>query len=79
MLDCVYFRAWVANTVWELSGIWCLDWQGSQRKSLLTIEETRDAACQEAFAEKFADKNQAAMRAARLGVANLTPDGQILH
>jgi hypothetical protein len=51
--DSIYFRAWVANTVHALSGIWPYDWQGSQRKCPLTYVEVRAAACQEDFAEKF--------------------------
>jgi len=49
MMDNIYFRAWVANTVHAISGIWPLDWQGSQRKCALTVEEIRMVACQEAF------------------------------
>lgn len=41
MMDNIYFRAWVANAVHAVSGIWPLDWQGSQREHALTFEEIR--------------------------------------
>lgn len=51
-----HFRAWVANAVHAISGIWPLDWQGSERKRALTTEEVRTAACQEVFAESFTEQ-----------------------
>ena len=41
MMDNIYFRAWVANAVHAVSGIWPLDWQGSHREWPLTCEEIR--------------------------------------
>ena len=32
LLDTIEFRAWLANTVYAVSGIWSYDWRGSQRK-----------------------------------------------
>ncbi len=49
----VYFRAWIANTVHAISGIWPLDWRGSERKRALTYAEISAAACQEEIARKF--------------------------
>ena len=48
-----HFRAWVANAVHAISGIWPLDWQGSERKRALTVEEIRAGICQEAFADSL--------------------------
>jgi hypothetical protein len=62
LMENIYFRAWVSNAVHAVSGIWPLDWQGSQRKHALTCEEIRVAACQEGLEVFFHSQNQAFMR-----------------
>lgn len=57
--DNAFFRAWVANTVWSLSGIWSLDWRGSTRKRALTYAEIRMVACQEGTVSAFSEHYQA--------------------
>jgi hypothetical protein len=69
-MDDVYFRAWVANTCYAISGIWPLDWQGSQRKCALTTEEIRAAACQEVWERKFAHHFAELERLGELGTTN---------
>lgn len=41
MIENLFFRAWLANTVHAISGIWAYDWRGSQRKWPLTTAEIR--------------------------------------
>lgn len=70
MNENVYFRAWLANTVYAISGIWTLDWCGSQRKCPLTFEEIRMAACQEAFDRKFDSQYRESMRVTQLAATH---------
>jgi hypothetical protein len=46
MIDNLYFRAWLANTIHAVSGIWAYDWRGLERKRSLTFAEIQCAACQ---------------------------------
>ena len=70
MLDNIFFRAWVANTCWELSGIWSYDWRGLSRKRALTFAEIRMVACQEVNEPFFDDANRAFMRVTSEVVTN---------
>lgn len=78
-IDNVYFRAWVANAVHAVSGIWPYDWQGSQRKCALTVEEVRAVARQVAGYEKVADDFSASMRHSRLAATHIATDRKKLH
>ena len=77
--ESVWFRAWVANAVHAVSGIWPYDWSGSQRKCPLTVEEIRAAACQEAFAEKFEHRFSDPMRDSVRVCANEQTEARKLH
>ena len=79
LLSNIHFRAWVANAVHAVSGIWPLDWQGSQRKRALTCEEIRMAACQEEMADSFHVLFSDSARASQLGAADNGGRGQMLH
>ena len=69
-MDSIYFRAWLANTIYAISGIWSYDWRGSERKWLLTCEEIRTAACQEVSEPNLHGKNSSLMRHSRLATTN---------
>jgi hypothetical protein len=69
-MELIYFRAWVANTVYAISGIWAYDWRGSERKWLLTSEEIRMAACQEVSERYLHVLFQASALDSRLGTTN---------
>ena len=77
--DSIYFRAWCANAVHAVSGIWAYDWRGMQRKHALTVEEVRAAACQEGLLQNFDGSIQASMRASARVLANLSAQTQKLH
>mgnify|MGYP001228224721 CR=1 FL=1 len=74
-MDSVYFRAWVANTVYAISGMWAFDWRGSQRTCALTTAEIRAAACQEVFERKLHSMNSMLARHGRLA----TTHKRVLH
>lgn len=79
MIDCIYFRAWVANSVYAVSGIWPLDWQGSQRKCALTFAEVRAAACQEVFADYLQSQILGTARHSAIVDTDLSDQRRILH
>ena len=79
MNESIYFRAWVANAVHAVSGIWAYDWSGSQRKHALTCEEIRMAACQVAGDENSHVLFRDSMRLCQLGAANLVSASKNLH
>ena len=57
LLDSDEFRAWVANTVYGLSGIRVIDWRALERKCALTVAENGVNACQVGFEEYFSDRH----------------------
>ena len=73
--DCPYFRAWVANTVAELSDMAEHSCGPASERALTSVQTRME--CLSSGPGKFAD--QASERAARLALADLLADFRNLH